>query len=119
MKIKIKRVYDPPAAEDGQRVLVDRLWPRGLSKEHAALDDWIREVAPSNDLRRWFAHDRAKWIEFKRRYFAELAAPEAREALSSIRSLAAKGVVTLLYAASDEEYNNAVALGDYLLKHKV
>lgn len=118
MKIRLKRVYEQPSAEDGVRVLVDRLWPRGLSKEHAAVNEWLREAAPSTELRRWFAHDHTKWTEFKKRYTAELASPEAKAVLSHIRSLAAKGVITLVYAASDEEYNNAVALKEYLLKQK-
>lgn len=114
MTIQVKRAYDPPAPGDGCRVLVDRLWPRGLSKERAAVDEWLREVAPSTDLRRWFAHDPARWAEFKRRYSAELDAPAAPEAVARLRSLAAEGDVTLLYAATDELHNNAVVLREYL-----
>ena len=114
MMIQIKRVYDPPAPEDGYRVLVDRLWPRGLSKDRAAVNEWLREVAPSTDLRRWFAHDPARWAEFKRRYSAELAAPAAREAIARLQTLAADGDITLLYAATEEVHNNAVALREYL-----
>lgn len=114
MTIQVKRAYDPPAPEDGYRVLVDRLWPRGLSKDRAAVDEWLREVAPSTDLRRWFAHDPARWAEFRRRYSAELAAPAAREAVARLRALAARGGITLLYAATDEVHNNAVALRQYL-----
>ncbi|OPY89800.1 MAG: hypothetical protein A4E72_00980 [Syntrophus sp. PtaU1.Bin208] len=115
MKIQIKRAYDPPAPEDGYRVLVDRLWPRGLSKERAAVDEWLREVAPSNDLRRWFGHDPERWAEFKRRYFVELAAPATQEALAHLQTLAAGGGMTLLYAAKDEARNNAVVLREYLV----
>lgn len=114
MTIQVKRVYDPPAPEDGYRVLVDRLWPRGLSKDRAAVNEWLREVAPSTDLRRWFAHDPARWAEFKRRYSAELAAPAAREAIARLQTLAADGEITLLYAATEEVHNNAVALREYL-----
>lgn len=96
MTIQVKRAYDPPAPDDGCRVLVDRLWPRGLSKERAAVDEWLREVAPSTVLRRWFAHDPVRWAEFKRRYSAELEAPAAREAVARLRSLAAEGPITLL-----------------------
>ena len=114
MTIQVKRAYDPPAPDDGRRVLVDRLWPRGLAKERAAVDEWLREVAPSTALRRWFAHDPARWAEFNRRYSAELEAPAAREAAARLRSLAAGGPITLLYAATDELHNNAVALREYL-----
>lgn len=114
MTIQVKRAYDPPAPEDGYRVLVDRLWPRGLSKDRAAVDEWLREVAPSTDFRRWFAHDPARWAEFRRRYSAELAAPAAGEAVARLRALAARGEITLLYAATDEVHNNAVALRQYL-----
>lgn len=114
MTIKVKRAYDPPAPGDGLRVLVDRLWPRGLSKERAAVDEWLREVAPSTDLRRWFAHDPARWAEFKRRYSAELEAPAPLATVARLRSLAAEGDITLLYAATDELHNNAVALREYL-----
>ena len=114
MTIKVRRAYDPPAPGDGCRVLVDRLWPRGLSKERAAVDEWLREVAPSTDLRRWFAHDPARWAEFKRRYSAELEAPAALGTVARLRSLAAEGDITLLYAATDELHNNAVALREYL-----
>lgn len=114
MTIQVKRAYDPPAPDDGCRVLVDRLWPRGLAKERAAVDEWLRAVAPSTALRRWFAHDPARWAEFKRRYSAELEAPAAREAVARLRSLAAGGPITLLYAATDALHNNAVALCEYL-----
>lgn len=112
--IKVKRAYDLPAPGDGFRVLVDRLWPRGLSKERAAVDEWLREVAPSTDLRRWFAHDPARWAQFKRRYSAELEAPAALDTVARLRSLTAEGDITLLYAAKDELHNNAVALREHL-----
>jgi uncharacterized protein YeaO (DUF488 family) len=93
---RVKRVYDAPDPADGHRVLVDRLWPRGLSRERAALDEWLRDVAPSVALRRWYAHDPVNWPEFRRRYAAELAVPPASEALARLRALAAAGEVTLL-----------------------
>lgn len=111
--IRIKRVYDPPEEQDGARVLVDRLWPRGLSKEAVALSLWLKDVAPSPELRAGFCHDPRYWEEFRRRYFAELAG-NGGEALSQLLALAQNGPVTLLYAARDREHNNAVALASYL-----
>ena len=108
MDVRTKRIYEDPAPSDGTRVLVDRLWPRGVSKADAALDDWAREVAPSDDLRRWFDHDPAKWERFRERYRAELRDGGAR--LDDLRALGADGTLTLLYAATNEEHNNAVAL---------
>ncbi len=113
---RVKRIYAPPAPEDGARVLVDRLWPRGISKAHAALGLWARDVAPSTGLRRWFNHDPALWAEFRRRYRAELRANDA--ALAPLRTLARQGPVTLLYAARDEDHNEAVVLRDYLADDK-
>jgi len=110
--VRIKRVYDPPAASDGRRVLVDRLWPRGLSKEQAAVDLWAKEVAPSDGLRRWFGHDPQKWGEFRSRYLDELEG--AAERVRELRALAREGVLTLVYAAKDEEHNNAVVLKEIL-----
>ncbi len=112
MSIQIKRVYEAANREDGVRILIDRLWPRGLSKDAAAIDLWLKDCAPSDGLRKWFAHDRTKWDEFKRRYFAELAARE--EALEPIRSMDRAKRITLLYSAADTECNNAVALLEYL-----
>ena len=109
---RVKRIYAPPAPEDGARVLVDRLWPRGISKARAALALWARDVAPSTSLRRWFNHDPALWAEFRRRYRGELCANDA--ALAPLRDLARQGPVTLLYAARDEDHNEAVVLRDYL-----
>ena len=114
MDIKLKRVYEEPAKGDGKRILVDRLWPRGLTKEKAAVDMWLKEIAPSTDLRKWFGHDPAKWNEFQKRYIKELDANP--EPVNTIKDLAKKGTVTLLYGARDEEHNDAVVLLDYLVK---
>lgn len=115
MSLAIKRVYEPAAPADGYRILVDRLWPRGLSKERAAVDLWLKTVAPSTELRKWFGHDPGKWPELRRRYFAELAGHA--EAVDQIRALAQRQRVTLVYGARDSEHNNAAALRDYLLLH--
>jgi len=112
MKIALKRVYDVPEKRDGSRVLVDRLWPRGLNKKSAQVDYWIKDVAPSAPLRKWFAHDPAKWAEFKKRYFRELKGNA--DGVKQIRSLVKQGKVTLLFGARDEKHNNAVALKQYL-----
>lgn len=106
--LRLKRVYEPPDPSDGHRILVDRLWPRGLSKEKAAVDEWMKEIAPSTDLRKWFAHDPEKWPEFQRRYKAELR--ERGEDVRSIASRASRGPVTLVFGARDEEHNDAVVL---------
>jgi uncharacterized protein YeaO (DUF488 family) len=111
MPLKLKRVYAEPAPSDGKRILVDRLWPRGLSKEKAAIDLWLKDVAPSNELRKWFSHDPAKWTEFKTRYRAELK--HNPEAVASLKQ-AAKGKTTLLFGAKDEEHNEAVVLQELL-----
>lgn len=110
--IRIKRAYDPPAPEDGRRVLVDRLWPRGISKEEARLDEWLRELAPSDALRKWFGHDPARWEEFRRRYREELKGHE--KLLNVLRCEGKRGTVTLLFGARDEEHNNAVVLKEVL-----
>ena len=112
--IRIKRVYDPPDREDGVRLLVERLWPRGMKKGELRMDAWVRDVAPSAPLRQWFAHDPARWSQFRRRYFAELA--RQPEAWKPILQAAQRGNVTLLYSARDEKHNNALALKDYLGK---
>ena len=114
--VKLKRAYEPPAAEDGVRVLVDRLWPRGVSKEHAALDLWMKEIAPSTELRKWFGHDPERWEEFCRRYVEELHGNA--ELVSQLRSLARKGPITLVYSAHDEVHNDAIVLRDVLLDRK-
>lgn len=106
--ITVKRVYAPPAPDDGARVLVERLWPRGIKKADLALDRWQKEVAPSDALRRWFGHDPARWPEFRQRYFAELDAKP--DAWRPLLDLAGRGNLTLLYSARDEEHNNAVVL---------
>ena len=112
---KIKRVYNEPEKDDGFRILVDRLWPRGLSKEKAKVDLWMKEVAPSNELRKWFSHDPEKWEDFKKRYEKELKDKE--NLLSKIRELEReKGIITLLYSAKEENDNNAVALDGFLRK---
>ena len=108
MTIKIKRAYAEPEKTDGFRILVDRLWPRGLSKEKAHVDLWLKEVAPSTELRKWFAHDPKKWPEFQSRYHAELKS--LNEPLALLKEKSAHGPVTLLYAARDEEHNEAVVL---------
>lgn len=114
LKLQVKRVYDPPAPSDGARILVDRLWPRGLKKQAARLDAWLKDIAPSDELRKWFGHDPARWQQFQGRYFAELDANPA--ACRDILERAEKETVTLLYAAHDSEYNNAVAVKLYLEK---
>src|SRR5581483_10442191 len=112
LNLSLKRVYDEPAEGDGTRVLVERLWPRGLSKERAHIDLWLKEVAPSHELRTWFGHDPEKWVEFRRRYEAELASGEAQRALSTLRDLARQGPLTLVFAAHDVQHTNAVVLRD-------
>lgn len=110
--IRIKRVYEQARPDDRTRILVDRLWPRGIGKKALKLDSWYKGVAPSNELRKWFNHDPAKWDEFRRRYFAELDGNPA--AWNPLAGLARSGNLTLLYSAKDEGHNNAEALRDYL-----
>jgi uncharacterized protein YeaO (DUF488 family) len=112
--VKLKRVYEEPSEEDGTRILVDRLWPRGLTKEKAHIDLWLKEIAPSNELRKWFAHDPAKWPEFKARYHAELNQNPTQVAL--LKQAIAKVPATLVYGAKDEEHNEAAVL-QKLLNH--
>ncbi len=112
--IQLKRAYDEPSPADGERILVDRLWPRGLTKARAALELWLKEVAPSPELRKWYAHDPAKWREFEQRYWKELRTK--REIVDLLRSKAKKATVTLVFAARDEEHNSAVALKTFLEK---
>jgi uncharacterized protein YeaO (DUF488 family) len=114
--LALKRVYDKAAPEDGVRFLVERLWPRGIKKTDLRLDAWLKDVAPSTELRRWFAHDPKKWTEFQKRYFAEL--DRHPEACEPIRSAACHGRVTLIYSSHDVEHNNAVALKEYLSARK-
>ncbi|MGH2498396.1 MAG: DUF488 domain-containing protein [Ktedonobacteraceae bacterium] len=113
--VALKRVYDAPESSDGTRVLVERLWPRGLSKERAHVDLWMKEIAPSRELRTWFGHDPEKYTEFRRRYETELASQTGQAALARLRELAKQGPVTLVFAARDTEHTNAVVLRDLLL----
>jgi uncharacterized protein YeaO (DUF488 family) len=115
MPFRVKRVYNKPTPADGFRVLVDRLWPRGLPKEDAQLDLWARQIAPSSDLRKWFGHDRNRWSEFRGRYFEELR--DQSGLIGEFINKARKDRVTLLFAAKDLEYNNAVALREYLIRY--
>lgn len=114
--IQLKRVYEAAHADDGVRFLVERLWPRGIKKEHLHFDAWLKDAAPSTELRKWFAHDPAKWVEFQRRYFAELDAKP--EALEPIRKASRHGRVTLLFSSHDAAHNNALALKTYLTAHR-
>ena len=113
-QVKVRRVYDEPAPADGARVLVDRVWPRGMRKEAARLDEWAKDVAPSAELRTWYQHDPAKFDEFRMRYLAELAAPGAREALVRLRDLAADQPVTLLTATKNLDLSQAAVLAELL-----
>lgn len=115
MAIGVKRAYEQPAKSDGYRVLVDRLWPRGVSKADAAIDEWMKDIAPSAALRKWYGHDPDKWSEFKRRYARELK--RHQDLVAGLRDRANKGRVTLVYAAKDTEHNNAEVLREYLTKH--
>ncbi|MDR7608013.1 MAG: DUF488 family protein [Armatimonadota bacterium] len=112
--LRVRRVYEPPEPQDGFRVLVDRLWPRGLSKEAARVDLWARELAPSDRLRRWFGHDPVKWEEFRRRYREELSRSPARELVQQLAERARHDTVTLVFGARDERHNNAVVLAEVL-----
>jgi len=112
MNIQIKRVYEKPVKEDGQRILVDRLWPRGLTKEKASIDLWLKEIAPSTELRKWFGHDPEKWKEFQRKYHQELKNNKAQ--VSILKEHLKKGNVTLVYGAKDEEHNEALVLKEWI-----
>ena len=112
MNIKVKRVYEKPNAKDGFRILVDRLWPRGLTKEKAAADLWLKDIAPSTELRKWFNHDPEKWKEFQKKYQKELE--ENKEVVSVLKEHVKQGPVTLLYAAKDEEHNEALVLKEFV-----
>jgi uncharacterized protein YeaO (DUF488 family) len=113
-KLKIKRVYEKASEQDGQRILVDRLWPRGLTKEKAAVDLWLKEIAPSTELRKWFGHDPAKWNEFQRKYHQELKKND--EQVLVLKEKLKMGVVTLVYGAKDELHNEALVLKEWLCK---
>lgn len=112
MPVSLKSAYAEPAPDDGWRCLVDRLWPRGLTRESLQLDEWQKDLAPSDQLRRWFQHDPAKWPEFQRRYFAEL--DDCEDAVAGLLARIEEGRVTLVFAARDQQHNNAVALRNYL-----
>lgn len=111
--VRLKRAYEPKAPSDGTRILIDRLWPRGVTKAAAAIDQWVKEISPSTALRKWFGHDPARWQEFRRRYAAELR--ERAGELRALRDQARRGTVTLVYSAHDEAHNDAVVLRDILL----
>jgi uncharacterized protein YeaO (DUF488 family) len=114
LSIRLKRAYEGPGRNDGFRVLVDRVWPRGVKKDDLRIDRWLKEIAPSSELRKWFGHDRAKWDEFKERYFQELS--EKVEPVQELIEKARSGRITLVFGAKDREANNAVALKEYLNK---
>jgi len=114
--IQLKRAYDPPEPTDGVRILVDRLWPRGVKKEDAAIDEWMKDIAPSTDLRKWFGHDPERWEEFCDRYAEEVGQHE--DQLKQLRELARKGPITLVYSAHDEAHNDAVALRNFILRRR-
>lgn len=112
MNIKIKRVYEKPAKDDGSRILVDRLWPRGLTKEKASVDLWLKEIAPSTELRKWFGHDPEKWNRFRRRYETEIRNKD--DVIEILKGKASQGTITLIYAARDEKHNEARVLKQFL-----
>lgn|SRR6188472_2487247 len=114
-QVQVRRVYEPPEPEDGQRVLVDRLWPRGLSKERARLDDWCKQIAPSNELRKWYGHDPDRYAEFGRRYRAELGDPERAAAFDHLRELAGRGRLTLLTGTKRSDISEAAVLAELLV----
>ncbi len=112
--IKIKRIYDPASPQDGKRIYIDRLWPRGMKKEEVKIDEWLKEISPSDDLRKWFGHDPSKYAEFKRRYTKELQ--KYSEILEKIKKEGKRKTVTLLFSAKDEEHNNATVMREILSK---
>jgi len=114
MTIAIKRAYDPPSCTDGTRILVDRLWPRGVKKQEAHVERWMRELGPSNQLRKFFGHDPARWREFRTRYLVELGRRDAASLLAELLKIARGGTLTLVYSAKDEEHNQAVVLKELL-----
>jgi uncharacterized protein YeaO (DUF488 family) len=116
--IRLKRVYEAASLRDGARVLVDRVWPRGMSKQRARIDEWAKEVAPSTGLRKWFGHDPDRWTEFRRRYRSELKRPAQRDALNRLAQLAAERPVTLLYGTADERHNQAIVLKQLLARRR-
>jgi uncharacterized protein YeaO (DUF488 family) len=112
--VKLKRAYEPPAADDGTRILIDRLWPRGITKERAAIDQWMKDISPSTELRKWFGHDPARWGEFRRRYAQEVR--QNADLIDQLRSFARQGAITLVYSARDEKHNDAVELRELILR---
>jgi uncharacterized protein YeaO (DUF488 family) len=114
--VKLKRAYEPPAADDGMRILIDRLWPRGITKKRAAIDQWMKDISPSTVLRKWFGHDPARWDEFRHRYAQEVQ--KNSDLLDELRSLARHGPITLVYSAHDEKHNDAVELRKLILRQK-
>jgi len=114
MPIALKRIYEKPEVNDGKRILIDKLWPRGMKKDEATVDEWIKEVAPSDKLRKWFSHDPVKWNEFKKRYWEELK--KKQEIVSKLAKECKEKKVTFLYSTKETRYNNAVALKEYLKK---
>jgi uncharacterized protein YeaO (DUF488 family) len=111
-RIQLKRAFDPASKKDGYRVLVDRIWPRGLRKEEVRIDEWMKDIAPSTELRKWFGHDPVKWEAFRRRYFVELS--HRADLVKGLAEVARRGPLTLVYSAKDERHNNAVALREFL-----
>jgi uncharacterized protein YeaO (DUF488 family) len=116
VQVKLRRVYDQPSPDDGRRILVDRIWPRGLSKDAAHLDEWMKDVAPSTDLRRWYGHRPEKFAEFRERYLAELSDPQPAAALSRLRELLGAGTVTLLTATKDVTLSHAAVLAESVMR---
>jgi uncharacterized protein YeaO (DUF488 family) len=114
MDVRVRRIYEQPSPDDGERLLVDRLWPRGLSKANARIDEWVKDVAPSDDLRRWYGHDPERFAEFRRRYASELRDPPRAEALARLAEAARHGTVTLLTATKDAEHSQAAVLAELL-----
>lgn len=112
--VKLKRAYEPPGDDDGERYLVDRLWPRGIAKEEARLTEWLKNLAPSEELRKWFGHDAGRWTEFKRRYKLELHAADKEAVIQDLADKAGKGMITLVFAAKDAEHNNARVLQEVI-----
>lgn len=115
MKVQIKRVYEEPEKEDGYRILVDRVWPRGMTKEKASIDLWLKEIGPTTELRKWFGHDPDRWTEFEKRYKKELK--NNKEVLAELKKQVKESKVTLIYSAKDEEHNQAVVIRKYLSEH--
>ncbi len=117
MPISIKRIYEKPAAEDGKRILVERLWPRGLKKEQAKVDEWLKDVAPSADLRKWYSHDPSKWAEFKKRYWAELE--NKKGIVQRLKEESSESKVTFLFGSKEEKLNSATALKEYIEQQNI